>query len=365
MHGREIIKKIGQYIDKHAAKLRVVFFCVLISAFFCSCQANQAVSTDDPDIISEDNLAALPTSDPTPSPTPTPKPSASISREDPLTDTDAQTLLNDRFGSHNYTLTLLTDHITIEGDSYFAYEVSNEAKALEPVVIVNKYTGRISCMNSDGKIIPFSAFPSSGNVSEAVCDWNGTFIRTGALGNETSRLTLIQNDDSSFTFILCTKDSITENKLYAIAYVNNNSASFIDESNHELFFIMENDSITVIDDGLFDQNGLTFDGTYQFANYDNDTSLNFTRDDAVLAVSQLTSPQTSLGKEIAEYKLTVCDKNVIVNDRICYCIEAYEAATPAASDPVLAAQFYVTADGNRIYEYTPGSDFCNSIITIY
>ena len=328
---------------------KLIFLMLSLSCFLLSgCMKAQNTK----ETIEIDPSAKTPTlsvtATPTPDPTPTVKPSASIINGEEISVVDAQALLEERLDTSKYNVDLLSETIKIDDEQYIAFIGSENAIPLEPILIVNKFSGKISCMSKEGRSIAFSNFPSNKKEETVAYDWNGTFYRRDNYERVVSTLQIVQNDSSFFEFIVQSKDSITNYSLAGIGHIKEDTSVFIDESGKELLFIKEEGLVTLYDNEAFSHNDLSIGGTYYYEANDTLSSLRITLDKAYELVSGLSMIDTKLPAEISEYTLLANDITVIVQDRICYEIGAY---AKLEENDILMTTFYVSVDGNVIYAY--------------
>lgn len=141
-------------------KLHTLLSCFLLILIFTSCKKNNETSKTD---LIPDSATTTPTTvvtnSPTLEPTPTLKPSASIVIGEEISTQTAQALLEDVLDMKRYSVSLLSDDIVIDTNQYIAFIATENTIPLEPILIVNKYNGNISCMSSEGRSIAFSNFP--------------------------------------------------------------------------------------------------------------------------------------------------------------------------------------------------------------
>jgi hypothetical protein len=318
-------------------------------------KTQDTMKIDQTEMVATETVSATPTLEPTP----TPKPSASITNGEDLTVTDAQAILEERLDTSKYSVDLLSESIRIDGTSFIAFIAYENATPLEPVLIVNKNSGKISCMSKEGKTIAFSNFPSNPTEETIALDWNGTFYMRDKYERIVSTLELTQNDSSSFEFTVQSKDSVTTYSLAGIGHIDNANAIFTSEDGKELMFMMEEESITLYDNQAFSKSGLGISGTYYLSTTENSNTLRITKDQARDLVLGLSMTDTKLPANISDYTLSVSDNFIIVQDRICYEVEAQ---AKLEGRDVLMTAFYVSVDGNVIFEYdSVAKNTCNTI----
>lgn len=347
------------YKSTISRRLVIPLLCLLI-LLFSGCAKKESQDTmkiDQSSIVATNTVSATPTLEPTP----TPKPSASITIGEELTVTDAQSILEERLDTSKYSVDFLSESIKIDGTSFIAFLVCENATPLEPVLLVNKYNGKVSCMSKEGKTIAFSNFPTNQEEETVAFDWNGTFYMRDKYERIVSTLELVQNDNASFEFIVQSKDSVTTYSLAGIGHIDNENAIFTSEDGKELMFMMEENSITLYDNQAFIKSGLGISGTYYLATAENSNSLRIKKDQANDLVLSLSKEDTKLPADISEYNLTVNENFIIVQDRICYEVGAY---AKLEGRDVLMTSFYVSVDGNVIFAYDTVSKNTYTTITL-
>lgn len=340
------------------------FLCLLILFLFSGCDNKNSTPTMKENVTPTITIMATPTTSPKLDPTPTIKPPASVSPGDELTTQSAQELIENKIDSQKYTVTLLTEELKIDSQDYIAFVANENSVPLEPIILVSKTTGIVSCLSSEGKCIAFSNFPSTiQQENENLCDWNGTFSRKDSRDHLLGTLQIVQNDSSSFEFYIYSDDSITSLTLAGIGHIEGNYAIFTDESEHELLFTMKDGVINVYDgDENFSSSGLTISGDYTFESYDIEEDYKIGIEKAVELLSRLSMYQTKLPAELSEYSLKSQDSLIIVKDRMCYVIGAYATFEDLE---VLMTTFYVSIDGSVIFAYDNISDEPYSVIPLY
>lgn len=336
----------NRYILWTRSKFFTLCFLLLLLLSFSGCAKSQDTQVSTTPIeatvtATQEVLATL-----TSTPTPTIKPSASITIGEEITATDAQALLEERLDNSKYSLDLLSESVQVDDVSYIAFIAYEDATPLEPVLIVNKYNGKIACMSKEGKLLALSNFPLKSKDDSITKEWNGTYYTKDKYERIVSTLSIIQNDNYSFEFFIQSKDNLTSNALAGIGHIDDNNAIFTDESNHELVFTRGKDSITLYDNDVFNKNGLSINGTYYFASNETTNPPQITSEQATKLISQLSITETKLPAEISEYDLKPSNTTIIVKDRICYEIGAY---AEFEGRNVLMTTFYVSIDGNITY----------------
>lgn len=332
---------------KQCKKLALLVITTLLFAFSgCAKQQEAKVSHAPKDTsVSVANETTL---TPSPKPTPTIKPSASITIGEELSVTDAKAILEEHLNNSKYSIDLLSESVDIDNTHFIAFIASENANPLEPVLVVNKFNGKVSCLSKEGNIISFHNFPTNSNKPSVSLDWNGTYYRKDKYDHIVSTLSIVQNDSSSLEFIVQSKDNITAYTLAGIGHITENNAFFTDENNHELLFVLQEDSITLYDNEAFNNNGLSINGSYYFATYEDTNSIKITLNQATELVSSLSMEKTKLPAEISEYELLGKPDTIIVKDRICYEIGAY---AKLEDHNVLMTTFYVSIDGNVAFAF--------------
>ncbi len=338
-------------INKKKLHHIVIYFILILT--LCGCKRrNDTVETNHMTQESIDTTNEPPTYEPTASPTleptPTIKPSASIKLGEEISAQVAQALLEEQIDTKRYFISLLSEDIVIDGNPYIAFIATQDSIPLEPIIIVNKYTGKISCMSSDGKCIAFSNFPfNTPDYSET--DWSGTYHRKGKSERTISTLQITQNDPSSFDFMIHMEDSSRTLTLAGIGHIEDNYAFFVDENDNELVFVFDQTVITIHDDdGLFTQGNLDIAGSYLFESIDITEDFSISKTEALTLISNLSTSQSKLPAEMSEYTLRIEDSQIIVGDRICHVIGTY---AKLGQENVLVKKFYVSIDGQVTFSY--------------
>lgn len=148
-------------------KLICILICIVIlCTAFTACRKKKNIEDDvsvevtltpaiTPTMSPEDTFEGLSPIDP------------STQEEDPNTDAEiaylseaeAVKIILKEIGEGGYFLELLDDHLNIEANSYFIYQISDGTSVIEPNVLVNKVSGELLCYYADGSTAPFSEFP--------------------------------------------------------------------------------------------------------------------------------------------------------------------------------------------------------------
>lgn len=347
-------------IPNISRRLTILLLCLLILLLSGCAKEKNAKDTVNIDQSTTETSQTV-TATPTIKPTPTSKPSASITIGEELTVADAQAILEERLDTTKYSLDLLSQSIDIDGTSFIAFLASEDSIPLEPVLIVNKYSGKISCLSKEGKTIAFNNFPMNQQEETIALDWNGTFYMRDKYERIVSTLELVQNDNSSFEFFVQSKDNLTTYNLAGIGHIDNDNAIFTSEDGKELMFMMAEDSITLFDNQVFTKSGLGISGTYYFATSESSNNLKITKEQAYDLILALSTADTKLPANISEYTLNLSDNVILIQDRICYEVGAY---AQLEGHDVLMTTFYVSVDGNVIFEYDTVSKNTYTTITL-
>ncbi len=352
------------YLAKKMINSCSIILCLFIIFLFCGCKKDNSIPSmkDSPTISLTE--AATPTTTPEPEPTPTIKPSASVSGDEELTAQSAQEIIENRIDMQKYTVTLLTEELKIDSQNYIAFIANKNSVPQEPIILVNKSTGIISCLSSEGKSISFSNFPTGTQQPEnnSLYDWNGTFYQKDSRDRLLGTLQIVQNDSSSFEFFIHSSDSISSLTLAGIGHIDGNYAIFSDEAEHELLFSMKDGTINVYDcDESFSSSGLSISGDYSFQSYEIENDYKIGVEKAIELLSKLSMHQTKLPAELWEYNLIPQDSLIIVKDRICYVIGAYATFE---EQQVLMTTFYVSIDGCVVFAYDNTSNEPYAVIPL-
>jgi hypothetical protein len=347
MYNSKNIQYTSNHITNIGRKILIfAFFLVTILLSGCTNKKNSK------DIINDNHsfptTTQIASTTPTFTPTPTIKPSASITIGEEISIADAQTILEEHLDTSIYSVELLSETVDIDTQQYISFIASEDATPLEPILIVNKYNGKVSCMSKSGKLIAFNNFPSNSHDDIVTYDWNGTYFMRDDYERIISTLQMVQNDSSSFEFIIQSKDNVTSYLLAGIGHISEDSAIFTDENDSELVFMMEEDKVILYDKQAFSNNGLSIEGTYEFESSEEVESLRITPTMALELVSELSMLETKLPVEISEYTLKSSKNTVIVQNRICYEIGAY---AKLEAHNILMTTFYVSIDGNVAFAY--------------
>ncbi|MBE5960693.1 MAG: hypothetical protein E7256_04805 [Lachnospiraceae bacterium] len=283
---------------------------------------------------------------------PAPTNSADTSSDDTLllTADEAKMLIEEKLDMRKYAVTLLSDTLSIAGNHYYQFVVSEQALAIEPTLIVNKYDGQITCLAADGTITSYSSYPLYNPLTDAVCDWNGIYKRHVSESETNATLLMAQGDSTSFEFCIdAINSSLNIGQLYGIATIEGNTATFTDDQGFSLIFKMTDDGLTILESGLniYAGHNVTFNGDYtyeqQFTLKDKITS-----DKAIGLLKTLAPGNLGLPNSIINYQVTSDDIILNVNDKICYSISVYDTST---ENEVLMNTYYVAIDGSVIYRF--------------
>ncbi len=360
--------KNSQFTPIYLAKKKInsCGFCLcLLILLFSGCSKNNSVASSDDNPIIPITKIATPTALPKYEPSPTVKPSASVMNDEELTIQSAQEIIEDRIDTQKYTVNLLTEELKIDSQNYIAFIANKDSTPQEPIILVNKSTGIVSCLSSEGKSIAFSNFPATMNQqdNDNLYNWSGTFYRKDNHDRLLGTMQIVQNDSSSFEFFIYSSDSVTSLSLAGIGHIEGNYAIFTDEAEQEIIFSIIDDTINVYDsEENFSSSGLSIGGDYTFQSYDIENDYKIGIDKAIELLSRLNMYQTKLPAELSEYKLISQDSLIIVKDRICYVIGAYASFEDRQ---VLMATFYVSIDGSVVFAYDNISNEPYAIIPLF
>lgn len=333
--------------------LSIVVLCLLAG---CGVQSSKLTLTD-PQDATKDSLV-------TPSVTVTTVPIAestppATSSGDIISADAALFLLENYDKETSYTFTLVSDHIILHQNHYYSFLASKDSVPVEPLILVDKKTGRFSCLSKNGSLLSFNAFP---HVSSAeTIDWNGTYTYTDINESLMASLVIDQSNPSSFFFYL--KSSIVGKpfNLSGIAHCNGNTADFINEDGEELSFEYDCElgTIRLLDGGISIPEFLNDTGIYHLQDTKKVYQPLLSLEDAKETVAKLTLDQTGLLHEMSEYILSTEKNPLVVHDRLCYCIKTTQKV---GSLELSVADFYVSVDGRVIFLYLQSSDQAERII---
>lgn len=147
-------------------------FVVVLTITGCSDKKNKQTSVDDTLITPEanNNITTTPLPTPvamTPAPgitlTPTPEitvtPTPTKTPLGDLSEKEAKKLVLAKLDTSKYSIDLSDDHLSIDGESYYVYVVSDLNGILDPAIIVNKKNGTLYSYDVNENVIPFTKFP--------------------------------------------------------------------------------------------------------------------------------------------------------------------------------------------------------------
>ena len=119
-----------------------------------------------PDVQLDASVTPVPTitdeAEPTKVSTPIPTKALTPTEEpvNKLTAAEALTVLRKEIDEKIYTISMLNDHLMLgDGKEYYMFCVSDETGDLEPLLLVEKETGKIQCYTLEGVLSDFSGFP--------------------------------------------------------------------------------------------------------------------------------------------------------------------------------------------------------------
>ncbi|HCL03635.1 MAG TPA: hypothetical protein DHW61_14710 [Lachnoclostridium phytofermentans] len=325
---------------------KLIMLCILSTILCSGCQATQ--SPNNSSISTSSELTPAVTISVTGAPNITDKPEALPITEDILiTGEDALSLIQGQINTRKYTISLLSENITINSKNYYSFIVTKNLTLLEPAILVNKNTGELSCLTSDGKHTPFSSFSITPAKDDTEINWNGTFVRKDLRGVTTSTITMIQNDSTSFEFHILARNSLGVNRLSGIGYIDGTTAKHFTNDEVSLTFSLDQNYLTLSDDNFFTENSNSIAGSYVLDNNVNE-DLTILEDDAIQMIHSLSTLQTGLPAEIDDYLILSDNSKLIIEDRICYSFGVY---AKLENRSILVTNFFVTVDGNAVYTY--------------
>lgn len=157
-------------------KYTILFICIITA-----CLALAACGKKK-DKDNTDQVTITPTPAPTATPTVTPTPEEQIPEDTNfISEADAIKNIQKSIGERGYTIELLDDHLTVEENEYYVFQVSDSSTAIEPGIIVDKVSGELSCYYKDGKIGPFEEHPLYTQPAKEQDESNGKFTKEAAL----------------------------------------------------------------------------------------------------------------------------------------------------------------------------------------
>ncbi len=267
-----------------------------------------------------------------------------------LTADEARMLIEEKIDMRIYAVTLLSDSLSINGNDYYQFVVSEQAMAIEPTLIVNKYDGTITCLAADGAITSYSTYPLYNPLTDAVCDWNGIYKRHISQSETNATLLMAQGDSTSFEFCIDSiNNSLNMGQLYGVATIQGNTATFNDGAGFLLIFTMTSDGLTVTESGIniYAGHNVTFNGDYTF---EKEFTLKdkITSDKAIGLLKTLTPDDLDLPSSIVNYQVTSDDIILNVDNKICYTISVYDIS---GERDTLINTYYVAIDGSAIYRF--------------
>lgn len=273
-----------------------------------------------------------------------------------LTAEDAQYLIEEKVDMKVYTVTLLADNVSVDGEDYYSFVVKKKNVAIEPVLVVNKVSGTVSCFEADGTISDYSNFPLYDASKDAICDWNGEFTRTDSNGESTGKIILAQGDTSSFEFNISVNTQGDDN-LSGIAQITGNTAVYTDKNGFTITFVMLENTLKITEDGKnnYVSGDEEFTGTYAIKEDQKESENRISIDDAMELLSTLTIEQTKLPAEITEYKLISDDMEIVINGLSCYSFGVYSDFGDSFKQ---MNSYFVAVDGSKIFMFdvTSGTD---------
>jgi hypothetical protein len=334
-----------------------IMLCILTTILCSGCQATQ--SPNNPSIGTSSELTPSVTISITGAPNVTKTPeAASIAEDIFITEEEALSLIQGKLNATKYSISILTQNITIDSKNYYSFILTKNLTALETAILVNKNTGELSCLTSDGKHTPFSSFSIRPSKEDTETNWNGTFVRKDLRGVTTSTITLIQNDSTSFEFHILARNSLGINRLSGIGYIDGTTAKHFTNEEVSLTFTLDNNYLTLADDDFFTENWNSIAGSY-ILDKDVNEDLAILEDDAIQIIRSLSTLQTGLPAEIDDYQIQSDTTKLIIKDRICYSFGVYKKIE---NNNILITNFYVTVDGNAVYTY---DSIKNTYVCIY
>lgn len=97
-------------------------------------------------------------------------------------DSEAVKIIQNEIGERGYLIELLDDHLNIEENTYYIYQISDSTDIIEPNVLVDKISGDLFCYDSEGNKTPFSEYPLYTQTSDnEVQDTTNEFTQEDAL----------------------------------------------------------------------------------------------------------------------------------------------------------------------------------------
>ena len=81
-------------------------------------------------------------------------------------ESEAVKIIQNEIGERGYLIELLDDHLNIEENTYYVYQISDGTDLIEPNVLVDKISGDLFCYDSKGNKTSFSEYPLYTQTSE-------------------------------------------------------------------------------------------------------------------------------------------------------------------------------------------------------
>ena len=97
-------------------------------------------------------------------------------------ESEAVKIIQNEIGEQGYLIELLDDHLNIEENTYYVYQISDGTDIIEPNVLIDKISGELFCYNSEGNKTSFSEYPLYTQSSDSETqDTSNKFTQEDAL----------------------------------------------------------------------------------------------------------------------------------------------------------------------------------------
>ena len=272
-----------------------------------------------------------------------------------LTADEARSLICERINTDIYTVTLTSEQIETGNRDYYQFTVSSNDSPLTPSLIVDKESGRIYCYTDTGDVQNYSSFPLYNASTDAICDWNGDFVRLSEEPDSFASIRLGQADSNSFEFTLTAESDESTLELLGVARIRGNTAIYT-EDGFQLDFLMNESSLVIAESGE-NPYDIYVSGTYLLSESADDSKgsvsskeseASITREQAFDILASLSKEQTGLPADISEYTLIVQDGTVTIKGIPCYSVCVYANLEERLE---LMNTFSVSLDGKHIFTF--------------
>lgn len=168
--------------------------------------------------------------------------------------------------SNEYEFILDKETFELNDCEYYRYEVKENGKELEPVILVDQETKEVLTYYPEGAVYDINSDPLLGSRQ---LNWNGHYIRQNSNSSDYATIDLGMSDQNSFEFtLIAEKDGKKGEITSQVAIIDStdfSKAEFDNQDGFQLVFSLQDGNLQISSKGLniYSDSEVTFDGIYQ------------------------------------------------------------------------------------------------------